>query len=245
MGNISSPTRRGASESAAIPPASASTGLPAASASVSVGAASGSTPITLGVPAHHAAMPPISPPPPTETSSVSRSGACRDELERERALAQQRLRLIEGVYRQRARLRRPGLAGRERVGIAVAADDQVGAVAPDALHLRGRGHGGHEDAGGHAEPHGGVRDGGAVIAARGGHHARRRDRAREQVGERAPRLERARVLEQLELQGQRELGEAEVGAIQLHDGRHADVGLDQGMRLLDRGPVYRGRHRPS
>ena len=51
------------------------------------------------------------------------------------------------------------------------------------------------------------------------------------------------VLEQLELQSQREVGEAEVSAIQLNDGRHADVGLDQGMGLLDRGPVYRGCHR--
>ena len=50
-------------------------------------------------------MPPISPPPPTATSSVSRSGACASSSSAERALAQQRLVLIEGVHRQRARLR--------------------------------------------------------------------------------------------------------------------------------------------
>ena len=67
MGNISSPTRRGASESAAMLPASASTGRPALSASVKVGASSGSTPMILAAPAYQAAIPPISPPPPTGT----------------------------------------------------------------------------------------------------------------------------------------------------------------------------------
>ncbi len=45
IGNISSPTRFGASESAATLPVGASTGLPAFSASVRVGAPSGSTAI--------------------------------------------------------------------------------------------------------------------------------------------------------------------------------------------------------
>ena len=102
IGNISSPTRRGASESAAMPPAGASTGSPACSARCSVGAASGSTPITRMRPPYHAAMPPISPPPPTATSNVSRSGACSSSSQPERALPQQRLVLIEGVHRQRA-----------------------------------------------------------------------------------------------------------------------------------------------
>src|SRR5206468_12776705 len=74
IGNTCSPTRRGASESAARPPASASTGRPASKALVSVGDASGSTPITLIRPAYQAATPAISPPPPTDTSSVSISG---------------------------------------------------------------------------------------------------------------------------------------------------------------------------
>ena len=75
-GNMSAPTRFGASESAAMPPAGASTGSPASSARVSVGAASGSTPITGTRPAYHAAMPPIRPPPPTATRSASSFGAC-------------------------------------------------------------------------------------------------------------------------------------------------------------------------
>ena len=54
-----------------MPPAGASTGRPASSALVKVGADSGSTPTTFTVPANHAATPPMSPPPPTETSTVS------------------------------------------------------------------------------------------------------------------------------------------------------------------------------
>src|SRR3989442_841328 len=58
MGNMSLPTRRGASESAAMPPAGASTGRPALSASESVGAVSGSTPTIVTVPPYQPAMPP-------------------------------------------------------------------------------------------------------------------------------------------------------------------------------------------
>ncbi len=71
IGNVSSPTRFGARESAAIPPAGASTGFPAASARVSVGASSGSTPTILTSPPYHAATPPMRPPPPTATRRVS------------------------------------------------------------------------------------------------------------------------------------------------------------------------------
>ena len=40
-------------------------------------------------------------------------------------------RLIEGVHRHRAGRGRPALARGERVGVAIAGDDQLGAVAPD------------------------------------------------------------------------------------------------------------------
>src|SRR5262245_35641225 len=76
IANISVPTRRGASESAAIPPAGASTGSPARMAIVNVGASTGSTPTTRTRPSYHAASPPIKPPPPTATSTVSSFGAC-------------------------------------------------------------------------------------------------------------------------------------------------------------------------
>jgi hypothetical protein len=39
------------------------------------GASSGSTPMSFTLPPYQAAMPPMSPPPPTATKSVSRSGA--------------------------------------------------------------------------------------------------------------------------------------------------------------------------
>src|SRR5215831_5660121 len=57
-----SPTRRGASESDAKPPASASMERPAAKAFVRVGEANGSTPTSLMRLAYQAAMPAMSPP---------------------------------------------------------------------------------------------------------------------------------------------------------------------------------------
>ena len=49
------------------------------------------------VPANHAAMPPINPPPPTATSSVSSVRRLLVELQPERALAEQRLDLVVGM----------------------------------------------------------------------------------------------------------------------------------------------------
>ena len=149
------------------------------------------------------------------------------DLRAERRLSQQRLALVEGVHGQRARLSDIGLARRQRVGVALAGDDQVGAVGADARRaspgakwtarrwLPG------------AESHRRVGDGGAVIPARGGDDARRRDGAREQVGERAARLERARVLEQLELGPQPEIAQTELRRIERQDRGLADVGPDQ------------------
>ena len=62
-----------------MPPAGASAGPPARRAAVSVGDAAGSTPTTRvpgRAPAYQVATPAISPPPPTATSTSSRSGAC-------------------------------------------------------------------------------------------------------------------------------------------------------------------------
>ena len=59
----------------ATPPTGQGTGRPSFSAVASVGQPSGSTLITCTpLPANQAAIPPISPPPPTATSSTSRSG---------------------------------------------------------------------------------------------------------------------------------------------------------------------------
>ena len=74
-------------------------------------------------------MPPISPPPPTATSTVSSSGACSSSSRRDRALAEERLDLVEGMDVHARRLARPASAGGERVGVALAAHDEFGAVA--------------------------------------------------------------------------------------------------------------------
>ena len=63
----------------------------------------------------------------------------------------------------------------------------------------------------------------AVIPARRRHHARRRDLAQQQVGERPTRLERARVLHQLQLHHQRPGGQAKVRAIHRDNRRATDV----------------------
>ena len=65
---------------------------------------SGSTATIRIRPPYQAAMPPINPPPPTATSSVSMSGASCFQLHSDRALAQQGLGLVEGVNRHRAGL---------------------------------------------------------------------------------------------------------------------------------------------
>jgi hypothetical protein len=72
-----------------------------------------------------------------------------------------------------------------------------------------------------------------MIAARGRHDAGRRHLAQQQVGERAARLERAGVLQVLQLAHQRERGQAEVGAADLERGRAADVRQDRRVRALD------------
>jgi puromycin-sensitive aminopeptidase len=73
-----SPASAAPSESAAYPPTSTSTGRPASRAAVMQRLASGSTPITRVRPSYQAATPPISPPPPIATSTVSASGTCSD-----------------------------------------------------------------------------------------------------------------------------------------------------------------------
>src|SRR6185312_12398863 len=92
------------------------------------------------------------------------------------------------------------LARLERIGIALAADLELGAVAADLLDLRGRGDHGNENRGAHAELHRRIRDRRAVVAARCRDDARLRQAAREQAVERAARLERSGVLQVLELE---------------------------------------------
>jgi hypothetical protein len=82
-----------------------------------------------------------------------------------------------------------------------------------------------------------------VVAARGRDHAYRRDLALQQVVERAARLERARMLQELELEHEAHAGEAKVRPIHLEHGSSAHVrgdavcGCGNGRRV-ERGSVH-------
>src|SRR5690348_2761015 len=95
MGYTSVPTRRGARESAAMPPAGASTGPPAWSAIVSVGEASGSTPTTLTLPRNRD----TGDKPTTSDRDKERVeiGALLLHLQPDCPLAQECFTLVEGV----------------------------------------------------------------------------------------------------------------------------------------------------
>ena len=227
------PTPR-AARSAAMPPAGA---RPAArrQAPRAGRRASGSTATTLTRPSYQAAMPPISPPPPTATSSVSMSGAsppapCRP------CPAPARSR--PGRRRGPASPRRGGVRFARGQGVGVAlADDTSGAVAADALGLGRRGDAGHEDGGGDAQPVRGIGHGGAVIAARGRDHAGCRHLAQQQVREGSPRLERAGMLQQLQLEQPALRRQAEIGVARPRPaacGAHGDGSLAR-LRRCARG----------
>jgi hypothetical protein len=109
------------------------------------------------------------------------------------------------------------------------------AVGSDLLHLGGRADGRHEDPRGDLQRHRRVRDGGAVIAARGRDDAGLRDRSRQEIRECAARLEGAGALRQFQLQRDAVSWHAEIGAVDVDDGRAADVGRDDGVRPLDVG----------
>src|SRR5207253_6757357 len=105
------------------------------------------------------------------------------------------------------------LAGRERIGIAVALDREVGATVADALQLRRRRDVRHENLGRLAKLHRGIGDRRAMVAARGRDHAGLRYVTGQEIGESAARLERAGMLKQLQLERQRMAGKAELGGI--------------------------------
>ncbi len=227
MGNMSSPTRLGASESAAIPPAGLSTGRPAWRAFANVGAASGSTPMSLIFPAYQAAMPPMRPPPPTADGSLTEQG----------------LELIVSVNGHGAGLRGPGFAGGEGICVALADDDEVGATAADAFDFFRGSDVGDKDFRGHAEFAGGIGDGDSVVATGRRDYAGFGDFASEQIGEGAAGFERASVLQQFQFKDEADRIQAEVGAGDFEDGRAAHVGPDDFFDCGDAVCVHlRGVH---
>ena len=87
------------------------------------------------------------------------------EFQTNRALAQQRFHLFEGVDHERARLRCPLFARRQRVSVALAGHHQVCAVATNSLQLGWRRHFRNKDSCRIFQLHGGKRHRRAVIAA--------------------------------------------------------------------------------
>jgi hypothetical protein len=74
-----------------------------------------------------------------------------------------------------------------------------------------------------------------MVAAGGRDHAGRGDGTLQQVGERAARLERAGMLEQLQLEGEGRRGEAELGGVGAQQRGVADVRADQAFGGGDGG----------
>ena len=135
IGNISSPTRRGASEIRGDA-AGRRVDRPAGPNALGQGGGGCGLDPTRGCPpAYQAATPPINPPPPTATSTVSRIRHLLRELAAERPLPEQRLGLIVRVDRHWRGSGASPLARRERVGVPIAPDDDVGLVGANALDL--------------------------------------------------------------------------------------------------------------
>ena len=147
------------------------------------------------------ATPAQRPPPPIGTITASRSGACAAELEPERGGAEGRERAFEGVD-EGAALRGLDLAHALERPVHVLDQIDLGAPPPAGGHAGGVGRPRHHDLRGRAEDPGRVADGDGVVARahRGDPAGERGAVERQHDGQRAPRLERARVLEELELE---------------------------------------------
>jgi hypothetical protein len=94
----------------------------------------------------------------------------------------------------------------------------------------GEAHAGDEDPRGLAEAHRGVRHRNTVIAAGGCDDAGLGHLAQQQVRECAARFEGARMLHQFQLEKDAQCAEPKIRAIDLDDGRTAQVGPDDAVR---------------
>ena len=163
------------------------------------------------------------------------------ELGGEGALAEQGFGLVVGVDGQGVGSGNEIFAGGQGVGVTCAGDHEFGAIGADAGDFGRGGDFGHEDGGFDVAAHGGIGNGGAVIAAGGGNHAGGGNAAGEEVGDGAARLEGTAVLEEFELEGEGVRRQAEIGGVGGEDGGVADVGADERGDFGDAVGCY-GRH---
>ena len=195
-----------------MPPVGASTGRPALSASVSVGA-------DTRLDANDTDVPSV----PARDARDQASATDSDqndveiarllrEFERERPLTEDRLDLIECVDHQRPGSGRPRFARRQGFGIAVANDRKIGAISANPVNLCGRRHRGHEDLRRDAAAARRKSDRCAMIAARRRDDAGVRYGTSQEMRKRAASLERAGMLQQLQLQCQITRRQAGIGA---------------------------------
>ena len=230
----SRPARLVPSESAAYPPYVTSTGPPAASAAVIDVLVSGSTPITRVRPSYHAPMPPISPPPPIATSTVSASGTCSESsapiVPWPATISGWSYACITSAPLSSAR----AAARVERLVVVAVDDRDLGAERPDPVGLDLRRVRGHEDLGAVPERSRRVRDREPEVPARRRDDADVGNLGGQQLVERAPRLERARVLRELELQRDPPV-EPERTRPELEHRRPPHVAVDPLARGLDVG----------
>src|SRR6185436_14990998 len=120
---------------------------------------------------------------------------------------------------------------------SLAGDDQLRTVLADPLDLGRRGNARKKDARGFPEPSCRIRDGDPVVAAGRGDDTRKGHIAKEHVGERTARLERARVLQQLQLEDGVAGAEPAVRAIDRDRWRAPDKWPDHFVGARDALPV--------
>ena len=162
------------SESASVGSSATSTGRPAFRLACMAAPRSMLTPTTRtfgATPFTAQAMPAMSPPPDSGTTTVSTSGQSSKQLQADRALPRDHVRMIEGRDLDHARFCHEPVDLDLRCVLALPDDAHLGAERADRRELVRRHEARHADDRTDAEPAGGVGDGAAVIARRGADHA--------------------------------------------------------------------------
>src|SRR5271169_3325693 len=135
------------------------------------------------------------------------------ELKPDGALTEQRLELIVGMHRERARLGGPMFTRSERFRVPFADHDEFRTIAANAFDLFSRSDRGHKDLCWNAECHRGKGNRCAVVSAGRCNYTGLRNSSQKQVSECSTRFEGSRVLEQLKFEDEWDGIQAELGAI--------------------------------